>query len=351
MTSPLSPFRPLISEYLSVYLDSQKKTLPQLEWSHDAVDRLKSFALTGKLLRGSLLLAMYQMLGGKETSVIVPAAASLELMQSSLLIHDDIIDRDLLRRGKPSILKQYQTVASEKNHSDSEHMGMSLALCLGDIGFFWGFELLNRVELTPGLKSKLIAFFAQEYATVGIGQMVDVHQTAQPELVTEAEIINLYTLKTARYTFCLPMLMGAQLAVASTETMAIIDKLGLALGLLFQLKDDELGLFGTEAETGKPITSDVREGKKTLYYLYLLELLAPADKSNFESLFGKSDLSTDELWQVQDKVKSSGAKDRADQMMSRYELEVKELIHQLPISLESQQLLVQFVDYSILRRA
>jgi len=346
----LTHYKPLIQAQLIDFLESERALFKTHFWAADVIDRFMAFAPAGKVFRGSLLLATYEMLTNQPPTSLLPAAASVELMHSSLIIHDDIIDRDELRRGQPTFIKQYQTLAASRQYASSDHTGLSLALCAGDIGFFWGMKLINQLELPAAQKKQILDFFAHEYCVVGLGEMLDVHQTALPTAVTEAEILELYRYKTARYTFSLPMLLAALAAQVTPEVYQLLEKLSESLGILFQIKDDELGLFGSEAETGKLAISDVREGKKTLYYYFGLQLATPAVQSRLRQLFGKFDLTVAELDEVKNAVITSGAKERVDTQILKLEKETKILIAQLPVKPEYQVGLSQFVDQNVLRK-
>jgi geranylgeranyl pyrophosphate synthase len=122
---------------------------------------------------------------------------------------------------------------------------------------------------------------SRECASVCLGQMQDVALGNSADIPSEADVLSVYRYKTARYTFSLPLMLGAILAGVPEKEITILEKTGESIGLLFQMQDDMLNLFGTVKETGKPVGSDLREGKKTLAYLYLYNKSTDKERKMF----------------------------------------------------------------------
>ncbi|MDQ3008416.1 MAG: polyprenyl synthetase family protein [bacterium] len=345
MIQLLSHYQPQLAAYLQSYLTLQLKTEPATVWDRDVYTRLLDFTLGGKLLRGSLFLATYEQLGGKQLSEAMPVAAAIELLQTSLLIHDDIMDNDRFRRGKISIFAQYQELFVERKLRNPHHNGVSLAICVGDVAIFHGFGLLAKQP-----NYSLLTTFTQEFSRVGFGQMVDVELTATPTAVPEERILEMYISKTARYTFSLPFMAACQMTQVDTKTSDKLDLLGEKIGLLYQIRDDELGLFGSVAELGKPIMSDVREGKKTLYYLAAFRLASKAQRVDLERWYGNADLGEVEFEQVKDLLKSTGAQEYVDQKVLQLKKEAVALTEELSVTKEHQELLLQLIQYNMTRK-
>jgi geranylgeranyl diphosphate synthase type I len=277
-----------IKSYLGAFLDARRPDLAAVNaWGADLVDRIRPFLTGGKMIRGSLILAAHDRFGGTAGRDAVKAAAAMELFHSAFLIHDDIMDDDPLRRGQPSLHVQYRTLAETEGLSDSAGFGRGAALCAGDVLLFLGYEILSTLTSASAVKTGVQRLFARELAHVGPAQVQDVYSAKTRRAVSREDIIRLYTYKTALYTFSLPLSVGARLAGAGPKILMELSEIGRELGLIFQIKDDELGQFGDERATGKPVGSDVGEGKKTLYYFYLKKALdsAPSPKALF--IYGK----------------------------------------------------------------
>lgn len=248
-----------ISEFLINFLGDKKIDLKDSTFSQDVLERIMPLATGGKMWRGSLLINTYEQLSGQKYSPeVLEAAAALELVGTALLIHDDIIDQDELRRGQETLHFQYQQL------SHSQKFGESMAICAGDLIFLMAFGLLS---------GELNSVFSQQLSRTILGEMQDVDFATKTE-ITQDEIFQLYVDKTASYTVSLPLMAGTVLADQNQELILQLKLLGQTLGLIFQIKDDGLGLFGDKQQTGKPVGADIREGKKTLYYYYL-EQVAP----------------------------------------------------------------------------
>ncbi|HAX37710.1 MAG: hypothetical protein A2Y37_08295 [Spirochaetes bacterium GWB1_60_80] len=294
---------------------------PQL--GADAAARLLAFAARGKLLRGCLVYLGYELAGGDRTAPaadqqLAGAGAAMELFQSGLLIHDDIMDRDRMRRGAPTLHVGYETSLAADGATDPGHHGAALGICAGDLAFFAAFQLLAGLPCDPVIALRVSALAARELALVGVAQMQDVANGAQPAggaEPTASDILRLYRYKTGRYTFSLPLALGATLANAPAADVAALEAAGERLGIVFQLKDDELGLFAEQAELGKPVGSDIREDKKTFLRLRLLERADAAGQSGLRAIFGRGQPSAADLASVRQVVGELGVRSELQTMM------------------------------------
>jgi geranylgeranyl diphosphate synthase type I len=205
------------------------------------------------------------------------------------------MDKDERRRGAPTIYHQYELWAREAGLADPLHFGRSMAICFSDIALFYAYDLLGQMDVPAMLYRQLSGLLNREFTQVALAQMQDMHYACTDRQLTTEQVSRLYLYKTARYTFSVPLMSGALLAGQPAAVIGRYAALGEKLGLIFQIKDDELGLFGTEAETGKPVGSDISEGKKTLYYLALHERATPAEKERLAALWGRAELPPQEL--------------------------------------------------------
>ncbi len=203
------------------------------------------------------------------------------------------MDRDPRRRGAPSIHEQYAGLARGLDGPAAAHFGTSLAICAGEIAIFLAFEALAGLPGPPRRAAEVQKLFAAEFGLVGLGQMLDIEAGAGRRALTESDILDIYRYKTARYSFSLPLAAGWILGGGPGRVLPALRRLGEDLGLVFQIKDDELGLFGSAAATGKPVGSDVRQGKKTLFYLGLTDRASGADRDRLAAVFGRPDAPDD----------------------------------------------------------
>lgn len=257
-------YKPAIDERILAVLEEKRAELSRVHsWGSDAVNRLTAFMVSGKTLRGALLLYTYTRFYPTAGEPVYRAATGIEFLHAGLLIHDDIMDEDALRRGQPAIHAQYEAL----RNSDTR-FGRNMAINVGDLCFFTAFELFP-----PALVQKV----SSELQYVVVGQMQDVARDGQS--YDKDELLSLYRYKTARYTFSLPMAVGAILAGASAPTVLRLEALGEHMGILYQLRDDELNENGDSRVTGKPIGSDERNAKLSLARILPAEAFTSLKKS------------------------------------------------------------------------
>jgi geranylgeranyl diphosphate synthase type I len=247
-------------------------------------ERATELGTAGKMVRGSLILLVHDMYDGDHQEEAAKAAAAIEIIHTALLAHDDVIDRDSMRRGLPALHEQYTGIADEQGLEDPDHTGTSLSICAGDIGFFLGFHLLSRLEVPAEVRERLTRLFADEFLQVGVAEAEDIVMGAATEEPTEDQILELYRTKTGRYTFSLPLIAGAILGGAPEDDIETLEKAGERLGIVYQLKDDELDLFGDQDQTGKDRGSDLAENKKTLHRLLALDTMPAEERERTRDL-------------------------------------------------------------------
>lgn len=345
-------YRKEILNFLDPFLLNKKQNLSFLKpWGEDVIHKIGSFTMGGKMIRGGLVMLLESLLSGRPRKEnALKAAAAMELVQTSLLIHDDIMDRDTQRRGEKTVFIQYKESGDNKNIKDSYHFGEGMGICAGDIGFFLAFELISELDCASEIQKKLLSLFSRELTLVGIGQMQDLYFGSVSGPVTEESICQVYTHKTARYTFSLPMLMGSILAEADDNVQEILSRLGESMGMIFQIRDDELGLFGDEKEIGKPVGSDIKEAKKTLYYYYLFEKSNLDQKKQLRNIFGNADTKDSDIEYVRGLIEQMGIRDLIEEKMRGLKEESQVLIGKLPLSEEKKQVLSQILEYNLKRK-
>ncbi len=321
----------------------------------DVCERLYSFASQGKMVRGGLVYLGFGVCrngrrDGPTARHLADAAVAMELFQSALLVHDDIMDRDPVRRGQKTLHVQYAELAGRAGASDAAHLGEGLGICAGDVGHFLAFEILADMKIAPAVYRRILQLCARELSCVGVAQMQDLVNGTGSGAVPDDEILRLYLYKTGRYTFSLPLMVGGLLAGAKASTLKRLEKIGEYLGVIFQIKDDELGLFADAETIGKPAGSDVREGKKTLYYSYLFNKATESDLRRLSRIFGSSAAGPAELQYVRGLVKSLGVREEVAGVASELAAKARALIGALPASRqEDRQVLLDLLEYSLAR--
>lgn len=340
-------YRNLIINRLSEILDERSKEFnKRVEFETDVFEVLENFSSKGKMLRGSLLLFSVNSYGKKIDVSVLDLAVSLELMHSALLIHDDIMDNDELRRGEKTIFARYEELAKQSNFNDAKHVGISMGIVVGDIALFIAQELSTSAEIRI---REVLSFYAKELRTVGLGQLLDYSYGIRNEEYSVEQIERMYLDKSARYTFTLPLYMGALYAGADKLQLDLIEKLSEKLGLIFQLIDDDLGMFGDDKELGKPIGSDIKENKKT--FLRSL-LISKADKSNKDYLvkcFGNRKLSKKDIGKIREMITELGIREEISKKIERLNNDSRKIIQSLNVESKYKRIYSELLDYNVKR--
>jgi geranylgeranyl diphosphate synthase type I len=339
-----------IAKHLEEFFHIKADELSQVNrWGRDLMMRFADFSIQGKMIRGGLIILSYRMFKHHTPPWVLDMAAAMEIAHTALLIHDDIMDRDRLRRGKKTIFYQYEELGEREKSSDPLHFGESLGMCAGDIGFFLAFELLSRQNNQHKLASRIFPLWSQELSGVGLAQMQDVYFSASYGTISEQDILDLYRFKTARYTFSLPLMTGALAAGQPHEMVTTLSELGECYGIMFQLRDDELGLYGDESIIGKPIGTDIKEGKKTLFAYYLLEKTDREFREQARAILSKKKINRSTLSDIREIVDKAGVRSRLEQKMQELKTQTSTIIDSLKVPLGYKDFLQQILHFNIER--
>lgn len=295
-----------------------------------AAEAVESLSLRGgKRMRAALVGAAYVACGGvaPHGSGVAPAWSgadramiAIELLQTYLLIHDDWMDDDDIRRGGPAVH------VSLRERLGSKRLGDAAAVLAGDLACGYAQEALLETPLAAERVLGAARAFARIQEEVVTGQLAEM-SAASGTRVPSVEVI--HALKTASYTVTGPLALGAHLAGASDARIAQLARYGRPLGIAFQLRDDLLGTFGDSNATGKPVGNDIRQGKRTAL---VVEMRGDAAaEALLARVLGRADASEREVADVVRVMETSGAK-------ARVEARVTELLAETRAALESMGL-------------
>jgi len=278
----------------------------------------KDFVLRpGKRIRPLLFVLSYKGYTKRKKYAQGPlftSAAAIELLHDYMLIHDDVIDNSSLRRGKPTLHKMFDNKI--KLPGDAK-IGSSLAIVAGDILFALGIEAFLAVKEVPGQKEAALKKLVETAAFTGAGEFIDVvYGFRNIRTLSEKDVFLIYTLKTAKYTFECPLVMGATLAGARTGELRELSRLGIAAGQAFQIYDDFLDLFASEEIIGKPVLSDLNESKKTLLVYKAFENLKGKKRKKLTDILEGKDKTLKDLELFRELIVESGAYDYCIKKMS-----------------------------------
>lgn len=310
-------------------------------------------AAGGKRLRPVLLLLSCAVVGGDEKSAL-SAAAAVELFHTWTLIHDDIIDRDDLRRGRATAHKLIGDAALDElalDKQDAEHYGLSMAILAGDAVHGAAVDLLTQVETYDSVRLALVRRM-ERFLLPGLlgGEAEDVRMSLLPiEQVSEAQVLHMLYLKTG-------LLMeysawaGAAIGLGDANmrhpwSLALRRAAGEA-GLAFQLRDDILGIVGDQKSLGKPVGSDLREGKRTVILLHALKNATPTDRDNLLRLSGRPDLEDADLDMMVKIIERSGGLYHGRELAEVYARRARARLSVLPEG-RPKALLYAWCDYVV----
>lgn len=311
---------PLINSALDSFFTHSKEAATKIDPSYGQLwNNLHELIQSGgKRIRPQLTLMSYTAFGGKDTAAIIPVAAAQELLHFSLLIHDDIIDRDYVRYGVPNIAGRYKLNYSQFTSSEEDltHYAHSAAILGGDLMLSGAHQLIASSNL-PG--ESIIT--AQQLLSIGIfevagGELLDTEFSFAP--YKKGGALKVAEYKTASYSFVGPLLTGASLAGASAEQLNTLKDYAKHLGIAYQLADDLLGIFGDEQKTGKSTVSDILEGKRTYMIEKALESFSAAEQSTFMVIFGNPKATPLEVEAAKQLIESSGARRQTEEKITEY---------------------------------
>jgi geranylgeranyl diphosphate synthase, type I len=240
--------------------------------------------------------------GDPDDHTVVDAGAGLELLHTFALVHDDVMDASLRRRGMDAVHVQFIDEHRRNGwRAEDRRFGEGVAILVGDLAFVYADLLM------ADLSRAAQAIFTELRIEVNIGQYLDLLGTVRgnPSVETARRIC---TYKSGKYTIERPLHLGAALADRHLEFDAALSAYGLPLGEAFQLTDDLLGALGDAEATGKPVGDDLREGKPTALVARALDAATPAQRAVLDRI-GGADLSGAEISSIQTVLVETGAAD------------------------------------------
>ncbi|HET8868036.1 MAG TPA: polyprenyl synthetase family protein [Agrococcus sp.] len=216
----------------------------------------------GKLLRPRLVLLAAG--DAADRDAVLSAAAAFELLHAALLEHDDVIDGDDERRGTPSVARAATLTAAAAGLAPmaADRLGMASAIVTGDALLVRALAAIARLETTATARIRIVDIVERAMVRAAEGEHDDVLLAGS--VPADAVITRILEGKTADYSFRAPLEVGAVLGGRDERAIGALGAIGLRLGVLYQLRDDVLGVFGDESITGKSALSDIRAGAPTL---------------------------------------------------------------------------------------
>lgn len=341
--------------YFDEFFTMQKERAGEISLvAQDMVQRYADF-IGGKRLRGALTKLGYDIFGGTLAEDIIKVSTIIEFIHGFALMHDDVYDQDEIRRKKPSMHKQYEQLFAEKfAHSKrkKELYGISMATNLGDIGSYYSNLILINTGFSADKKLSFLKRLSEIVIQTVYGQAMDITYELD-NIPDEKKVMQIHKFKTAYYTISGPLQYGALLAgmEEGNSRYEALEKYGVPVGIAFQLRDDELGMFSNPEKFGKPIFSDLRQGKNTVLFSYAFEHATKEQYDFLYSVHGNQGVNESDLKRVNELLIETGALDYSHKLCQELISEGKKYIKDITDNQQHQNILDVIADYVVTRES
>lgn len=329
----------IIENRINEILEGEIKRYKDNCFIKESLEELKRLSKGGKRVRGYLI-KLGQMLFGKDDDSYIDIAAAIEIFQTAILIHDDVIDEADKRRGLDTINAKY-----------AGHIGISKAICIGDLGFFISYNIINNANISDDLKIEIMKVYSKTLYNTVNGEIIDVELPLKSleyhKKMDDKLIYDIYVNKTAWYTIIGPILIGASSANASSLDKEKLMKMGENLGIAFQIKDDLLGLYSENDSMGKTL-NDIKEGKQTIIYKYAIDHANKEEIEIINKYYGNSNVTIDENKIITDLFIKLGAKENAEKLELEYTKKGIDIINSMDV--KNKDLFMDFANYLLKRK-
>ncbi|WP_091321776.1 polyprenyl synthetase family protein [Geodermatophilus ruber] len=332
----LDRVRSAVTCALTEFLDDQRETLAAMDDSLVPVaDEVRALADGGKRLRP--LFAYWgwrgaRREGAEDDAAVLRAVAALEFVHASALVHDDVMDGALTRRGRPAT---HVGFAAQHGHhrltGDGASFGVGAAILVGDLSLVWSDELLRRSGISPAALTRAREVWDTMRTEVTAGQYLDLLRAAGG-LPGAQGALTVARYKSAGYTVQRPLQLGAAIAGAGAQVTDAYSAIGLPLGEAFQLRDDVLGVFGDPAVTGKSADDDLREGKQTLLIALAEEAADAGGRRLLARMLGNPDAGPADFDALRRLIESTGARAMVEQRIAQRTELARTAIAEAPVA-------------------
>lgn len=291
-------------------------------------------AAGGKRLRPYLVTKACELVGG-DPDLSVPYAAALEILHNFTLVHDDIMDNDSIRRGVQTVHTLW---------------GVPVAIASGDLLFAKVYEAMCRPYVQGALPCERVAESIVRVTDAAIsiceGQVLDISYPNSSEVSEEEYIFMVGGKTSALFKACAEV--GAIVGGGDQGQVERIGSFAYDAGIAFQIVDDILGATADEEKLGKPVGSDLREGKKTLFVIHALENVSEEGKAAILKVLGSENASISDVEAANKIILESGSIEYANETAKKYYERAKEMLDYFPES-EAKADLLELAEYFMSR--
>ena len=339
----LGRIRGAVSAALTGFLEEQRATLAGMDPSlTPVVDEVCALADGGKRLRPSFAYWGWRGVAedvsgpAEDDAAVLRAVAALEFVHASALVHDDVMDGALTRRGRPATHIGFAARHGDDGLAgDGATFGVGAAILVGDLALVWSDELLRRSGISAPALARARSVWDTMRTEVTAGQYLDLLRAAGG-LPGAQGALTVARYKSAGYTVQRPLQLGAAIAGAGPRAADVYTAIGLPLGEAFQLRDDVLGVFGDPAVTGKSADDDLREGKQTLLVALAEEEADGAGRALLRESLGDPDAGEEQFAALRTLIEDTGARGRVEDRIAERTATARAAIADAPIAEEAR---------------
>ncbi|MER7821935.1 polyprenyl synthetase family protein [Streptomyces sp. NPDC096097] len=341
MIAPHLPLKDRVDQVLTAFVTAEAQALADIDVALEPVcDQLHVATRHGKRLRAAFCYWGWRGTGQPDSDALVRAAAAIELVHAAAVVHDDLIDHSSTRHGSPTVHTALRRSDGHGQGSESGRtagaggpegardgagaQGRALAMLVGDLIMAMAGQLFTDSGLPGAFLNRARPLWTVLARELVAGECLEIMRTGcAPDPEASVKVIRY---KTAKYTVEHPLQIGGLLAGAPPRLLQAYSDYGLPLGEAFQLRDDLLGLFGDPAETGKDPADDVTGNRPTVLMAHALAAATPAERGELQALLGRECLTTEEVQQVRDIVRGTGAVTRVEHMITARQREAHDAL-------------------------
>ena len=310
-------------------MDINKEIL-KLDWEREPKGLYAPIAYTlaagGKRVRPQLAMIGSQLFGGKDEEVL-PAALALEVFHNFTLLHDDVMDKAEVRRGRPAVHIQWNE---------------NTAILSGDQMMIEAYTLLSKVP--ERALARVLQLFNKMATEICEGQQYDV-DFEQKSHVTIDEYLMMIRLKTS-VLLANALQIGAYIAGANDKEQEALYQFGIHIGLAFQIQDDILDVWGDPKTFGKAVGGDIACNKKTFVYLETMRRVGDEAKGErreareeLEDWYGQVlDDNTEKIARVKEIFEQLGVREACEQVVRDYTQRALDILETLPQNAATEEL-------------
>jgi geranylgeranyl diphosphate synthase, type I len=322
------------------------------------LDAIGELLAGGKRLRPAFCYWGWRAAGRDDCPEILTAAAAIELLHASALVHDDVMDASDTRRGHPSVHRRFAGLhAASGWRGSAESFGTGAAILIGDLLLAWTDQLYQASRLPPDALRRGQPVLDAMRAEVICGQYLDLLGQSARDGTLDSDTtgdnttgdnavdsaLRVVRYKSAKYTVERPLQLGAALAGPPdlAPVLAACTSYGIPLGVAFQLRDDVLGVFGDPAQTGKPAGDDLRDGKRTVLVAIARQRSSAAQRELLDRRLGDRLLDADGVSQIREILVQTGAVAECERMIDSSVTAALSALADAPVTAQARRALAE----------